>query len=106
MVKYLFNEFANNTSTKAIREYLFNNKIYTPGYSQYLKTGFNKNRYEQFDEIKKYTWTEANICRIIGMLFVVFNRKRTRTEQIMFDSGPFCGGDGGMPFMYTTPCTP
>lgn len=83
VVKYLFNEFANNTSTKAIREYLFNNKIYTPGYSQYLKTGFNKNRYEQFDEIKKYTWTEANICRIIGTIdytgLYIANKGQTRS---------------------------
>ena len=83
VVKYLFNEFANNTSTKAIREYLFNNKIYTPGYSQYLKTGFNKNRYEQFDETKKYTWTEANICRIIGTIdytgLYIANKGQTRS---------------------------
>ena len=83
VVKYLFNQFANNTSTKAIREYLFNNKIYTPGYSQYLKTGFNKNRYEQFDEIKKYTWTEANICRIIGTIdytgLYIANKGQTRS---------------------------
>ena len=83
VVKYLFNEFANNTSTKAIREYLFNNKVYTPGYSQYLKTGFNKNRYEQFDEIKKYTWTEANICRIIGTIdytgIYIANKGQTRS---------------------------
>lgn len=83
VVKYLFNEFANNTSTKAIREYLFNNKIYTPGYSQYLKTGFNKNRYEQFDEIIKYTWTEANICRIIGTIdytgLYIANKGQTRS---------------------------
>lgn len=83
VVKYLFYEFANNTSTKVIREYLFNDKVYTPGYSQYLKTGFNKNRYEQFDEIKKYTWTEANICRIIGTIdytgLYIANKGQTRS---------------------------
>ena len=50
---------------------------------QNLKTGFNKNRYEQFDEIKKYTWTEANICRIIGTIdytgIYIANKGQTRS---------------------------
>ena len=82
VVKYLFSSFANNKSTKEIREYLFNNKIYTPGYSQYLKTGYNKTKYEAFDEVKKYTWTEANICRIIGTIdytgIYIANKGQTR----------------------------
>ena len=82
VVKYLFSSFANNKSTKEIREYLFNNKIYTPGYSQYLKTGYNKTKYEAFDEVKKYIWTEANICRIIGTIdytgIYIANKGQTR----------------------------
>ena len=45
-----------------------------------------------------------NICRIIGMLFVVFNRKRTRTEQITFDSGPFVAEMGDAIHVHNRSC--
>ena len=35
-----------------------------------------------------------------GYTFYLHQQKSTAAAVL------FCGGDGGMPFMYTTPCTP
>lgn len=65
IIKYIFKEYARGTPTSVIKQYLFDNKIYTPGYYAYKKYGYNPTFYEQYSEEKKYTWKTCVIDRLI-----------------------------------------
>lgn len=66
IVKYIFKEYSRGTPTSVIKQYLFDNKIYTPGYYAYKKYGYNPNFYKQYDDDKKYTWKTCVIDRLIA----------------------------------------
>ena len=65
-VRYIFKEYARGTPTSVIKKYLFDNKIYTPGYYSYKKYNYNPSYFETYDEDKKYTWKTCIIDRLVN----------------------------------------
>ena len=55
-IRYIFNSIHNNIPARDIINHLKKNKVYIPGYYNYLKKGINKEKYENFPEDKKYAW--------------------------------------------------
>lgn len=80
-IRYIFNSIYNNIPAKDIIHYLKKNKVYVPGYYNYLKKGINKEKYESYTEEKKYAWDYWKLDMIlkneiyIGTL-VNFKRKK------------------------------
>lgn len=66
VVRYLFTEFAKGTSTAEMKQYLFDNKIYTPGYYVSKKYNYNTERYKDYSEEKRYTWKTCIIDRLVS----------------------------------------
>lgn len=80
-IRYIFNSIYNNIPAKDVIHYLKKNKVYVPGYYNYLKKGINKEKYESYTEGKKYAWDYWKLDMIltneiyIGTL-VNFKRKK------------------------------
>lgn len=80
-IRYIFNSTYNNIPAKDVINYLKKNKVYVPGYYNYLKKGINKEKYESYTEEKKYAWDYWKLDMIltneiyIGTL-VNFKRKK------------------------------
>lgn len=80
-IRYIFNSIYNNIPAKDVINYLKKNKVYVPGYYNYLKKGINKEKYESYTEEKKYAWDYWKLDMIltneiyIGTL-VNFKRKK------------------------------
>lgn len=80
-IRYIFNSIYNNIPAKDVIHYLKKNKVYVPGYYNYLKKGINKEKYEAYTEEKKYDWDYWKLDMIltneiyIGTL-VNFKRKK------------------------------
>ncbi len=80
-IRYIFNSIYNNIPAKDVINYLKKNKVYVPGYYNYLKKGINKEKYESYTEEKKYDWDYWKLDMIltneiyIGTL-VNFKRKK------------------------------
>ncbi len=80
-IRYIFNSIYNNISARDVIDYLKKNKVYVPGYYNYLKKGINKEKYETYTEAKKYAWDYWKLDMIltneiyIGTL-VNFKRKK------------------------------
>lgn len=80
-IRYIFNSIYNNIPAKDVIQYLKKNKVYVPGYYNYLKKGINKEKYESYTEDKKYAWDYWKLDMIltneiyIGTL-VNFKRKK------------------------------
>ncbi len=55
-IRYIFNSIYNHIPARDIINQLKKNKVYIPGYYNYLKKGINKEKYESFSEDKKYLW--------------------------------------------------
>lgn len=81
IIRYIFNSIYNNIPAKDVINYLKKNKVYVPGYYNYLKKGINKEKYESYTEEKKYAWDYWKLDMIltneiyIGTL-VNFKRKK------------------------------
>ncbi|MDE6946294.1 MAG: recombinase family protein [Anaeroplasmataceae bacterium] len=81
IIRYIFNSIYNNIPAKDVINYLKKNKVYVPGYHNYLKKGINKEKYESYTEEKKYAWDYWKLDMIltneiyIGTL-VNFKRKK------------------------------
>lgn len=81
IIRYIFNSIYNNIPAKDVINYLKKNKVYVPGYYNYLKKGVNKEKYESYTEDKKYAWDYWKLDMIltneiyIGTL-VNFKRKK------------------------------
>lgn len=81
IIRYIFNSIYNNIPAKDVINYLKKNKVYVPGYYNYLKKGINKEKYESYTEDKKYAWDYWKLDMIltneiyIGTL-VNFKRKK------------------------------
>ncbi len=81
IIRYIFNSIYNNIPAKNVINYLKKNKVYVPGYYNYLKKGINKEKYESYTEDKKYAWDYWKLDMIltneiyIGTL-VNFKRKK------------------------------
>lgn len=81
IIRYIFNSIYNNIPAKDVINYLKKNKVYVPGYHNYLKKGINKEKYESYAEEKKYAWDYWKLDMIltneiyIGTL-VNFKRKK------------------------------
>lgn len=80
-IRYIFNSIYNNIPAKDVINCLKKNKVYVPGYYNYLKKGINKEKYESYIEEKKYAWDYWKLDMIlkneiyIGTL-VNFKRKK------------------------------
>lgn len=80
-IRYIFNSIYNNIPAKDVINNLKKNKVYVPGYYNYLKKGINKEKYESYTEEKKYAWDYWKLDMIltneiyIGTL-VNFKRKK------------------------------
>lgn len=66
VVRYIFEAYAKGTPTSVIKQYLFDNKIFTPGYHASFKYNYDANRYKDYSEDKKYTWRTCVIDRLIS----------------------------------------
>ncbi len=81
IIRYIFNSIYNNIPAKDVINYLKKNKVYVPGYYNYLKKGINKEKYESYTEEMKYAWDYWKLDMIltneiyIGTL-VNFKRKK------------------------------
>lgn len=60
IVQYIFNSMANKTPAKEIIAELKKNKVYIPGYYNFLRKGINKEKYEIFSEEKNMTGITGN----------------------------------------------
>lgn len=65
VVKYIFEATASKIPCKEIIEKLKNDKVYVPGYYQYLKNGYAKDKYKNITEDEKYDWTFWKLTTII-----------------------------------------
>ena len=80
-IRYIFNSIYNNIPARDVINNLKKNKVYIPGYYNYLKKGINKEKYENYSEEKKYSWDYWKLDMIltneiyIGTL-VNFKRKK------------------------------
>lgn len=80
-IRYIFHSIYNNIPAKDVIQNLKKNKVYVPGYYNYLKKGINKEKYESYTEEKKYAWDYWKLDMIltneiyIGTL-VNFKRKK------------------------------
>lgn len=64
-VRLIFNEYAKGTAITRICKILKENKQYAPGYYYYLKYGHRQEKYNNFNEEQKFTWSDATIKRIL-----------------------------------------
>lgn len=65
VVKKIFEMYAAGTSSKNILDYLYDHRIYTSGYYNYLKYNYHPELWENVPEDKKYKWTFPMIYRIV-----------------------------------------
>lgn len=65
VVQYIFEASRSKISCKDITNKLKKDKIFVPGYYQYIKNGINPNRYKNCPEEEKYDWTFYKINSII-----------------------------------------
>lgn len=65
VVKYIFEATAAKIPCKNIIAKLKNDKVYVPGYYQYLKNGYAKEKYNTISEDEKYDWTFWKLTTII-----------------------------------------
>lgn len=80
-IRYIFNSIYNNIPAKDVIHYLKKNKVYVPGYYNYLKKGINKEKYESYTEEKKYSWDYWKLDMILTneiYIGTLVNFKRTK----------------------------
>ncbi len=65
VVKYIFEATASKMSCKDIITKLKKDKVLVPGYYQYLKNGYAKDKYSNITEEEKYDWTFWKLTTII-----------------------------------------
>ena len=65
VVKYIFEATASKIPCKDIITKLKKNKVIVPGYYQYLKKGYAKDKYSNVTEEEKYDWTFWKLTTII-----------------------------------------
>ena len=65
VVKYIFEATASKIPCKDIISKLKKDKVLVPGYYQYLKNGYAKNKYSNILEEEKYDWTFWKLTTII-----------------------------------------
>ena len=83
-IRYLFNAYASNTPIAIIKQYLMDNKIYTPGYYAYIKYGYNAERYQSYSEIQKYSWKNCVIDRMLSNIEYTGIYIASKTSSINF----------------------
>lgn len=81
IIKKIFELAEGGMGPWAIRMWLYNNKIITPGYRAYQKWGAYSKTYENAPESRKYEWGLANVKNILKntlyMGTIVHYKKRT-----------------------------
>ena len=65
VVKYIFEATASKIPCKDIISKLKKDKVLVPGYYQYLKNGYAKDKYSNISEEEKYDWTFWKLTTII-----------------------------------------
>ena len=65
VVKYIFEATASKIPCKDIISKLKKDKVLVPGYYQYLKNGYAKDKYSNITEEEKYDWTFWKLTTII-----------------------------------------
>lgn len=64
-VKNIFKYYLTFKSIDKVKEKLFKEQVYTPGYYAYLKCGYNYKKYSNVSEGDKYSWSKETITSIL-----------------------------------------
>ena len=81
VVRKIFELYLTSKSPVKIVQYLFENKIPTPAYYNYLTYGYNPKEWINATDEKKYTWHRNIITKIISseeyIGHLILNKKTT-----------------------------
>lgn len=86
IIRYIFNSIYNNIPAKDVINYLKKNKVYVPGYYNYLKKGINKEKYEAYTEEKKYAWDYWKLDMILTNEIYIGTLVNFKRKKISFRS--------------------
>lgn len=84
IVERIFSLAADGMGTYSIQKWLYENKVMTPGYREYLKWGAKAKVYENAPESRKYEWGLTNIKNILKNQVYLGHTVRYKQRSISF----------------------
>ncbi|MCM1130408.1 MAG: recombinase family protein [Roseburia sp.] len=94
IISYIFKSISNKIPAKEVIDTLKKNKVYIPGYYNYIKKNVNKEKYETISETKKYAWDYWKLDSIltneiyVGTLINFKKRKVTFRSKKLVPNDP------------------
>ncbi len=92
-IRYIFNSIYNNIPARDVINNLKKNKVYIPGYYNYLKKGVNKEKYENYFEEKKYAWDYWKLDMILTNEIYVGTLVNFKRKKLSFRSKKLIAND-------------
>ena len=92
-IRYIFNSIYNNIPARDVIAHLKKNKVYIPGYYNYLKKGVNKEKYENYPEEKKYAWDYWKLDMILTNEIYVGTLVNFKKKKFSFRSKKLVDND-------------
>lgn len=83
VVRKIYEVYLNTKSIEKVKSYLLENKIYTPGYYNYLKYGYNHNKYQEYGQ-KRYHWLNQTIHDILSNFEYLGNFITKKTKSLSY----------------------
>ncbi|MCM1556715.1 MAG: recombinase family protein [Anaeroplasma bactoclasticum] len=94
IISYIFKSISYKIPAKDVIDTLKKNKVYIPGYYNYIKKNVNKEKYETISETKKYAWDYWKLDSIltneiyVGTLINFKKRKVTFRSKKLVPNDP------------------
>jgi DNA invertase Pin-like site-specific DNA recombinase len=92
-IRYIFNSIYNNIPARDVINNLKKNKVYIPGYYNYLKKGINKEKYEKYPEEEKYAWDYWKLDMILTNEIYVGTLVNFKRKKLSFRSKKLIAND-------------
>lgn len=92
-IRYIFNSIYNNIPARDVINNLNKNKVYIPGYYNYLKKGINKEKYENYSEEKKYAWDYWKLDMILTNEIYIGTLVNFKRKKLSFRSKKLIAND-------------
>lgn len=84
IVERIFNLAADGMGAYSIQKWLYDHKVVTPGYREYIKWGAKANIYENAPESRRYEWGLANIKRLLSNQVYLGHTIRYKQRSLSF----------------------
>lgn len=92
-IRYIFNSIYNNIPARDVINNLKKNKVYIPGYYNYLKKGINKEKYENYSEEKKYSWDYWKLDMVLTNEIYIGTLVNFKRKKLSFRSKKLIAND-------------